>query len=323
MNVHAVIPCFKVSKHILDVLERIGPEVHKIWVVDDACPEATGELVMRKNSDRRVEVIFHSENSGVGAATISGYLAAANEGADIVVKIDGDGQMHPEDVQMLLNPIISGDADYTKGNRFEKIRELLKMPKHRIFGNGILSLISKISSGYWSINDPTNGFTAIHKNVLNDIELEKLAKRYFFESDMLFRLNLAGAVVKDVPLPARYGNEVSNLRVRQILIEFCIKHTKNAIKRIIYKYYLREWSIGTVEMFWGLTLMSVGGIFGLVSVLNAMSSGTFVSAGQITFSSLVVILGFQLLLSFINFDIQMEPKFPKSRILSVKRAIQD
>lgn len=313
MKIHVVIPAYKVENHILDLIPRIGPEVEKIWVIDDACPNMSGELVKKKAKDSRVQVLFNSENQGVGGAVTTGYKAALAEGAEVVVKLDGDGQMFPEDIPALVKPIVVGEADYAKGNRFDSLDDLYQMPRIRIFGNAVLSFWSKLSSGYWSVTDPTNGFTAIHRAVLEKIELEKLSKRFFFESDMLFRLNISGAVVEDVALPARYGNEKSNLKIGKVLLEFPIKHIKNQLKRVFYRYYLREWSIASFELPLGIFLSGFGAWFGLSSFLAAAAAGRVTTAGQATIASLAIILGVQLLLSFLSYDIQSEPKIPKQR----------
>ena len=313
MKIHVVIPAYKVQDHILALLPRIGSEVEKIWVVDDFCPNKSGELVSKKSKDKRVSVIFNQENLGVGGAVTVGYRAAMAAGAEVVVKLDGDGQMYPEDIPALVKPILLGEADYTKGNRFDSLDDLYQMPRIRIFGNAALSLWSKMSSGYWSVTDPTNGFTAIHRAVLQRVELEKLSKRFFFESDMLFRLNIAGAVVEDVALPARYGSEKSNLKIGKVLLEFPFKHIKNQLKRIFYRYYLREWSIASFELPLGLALGLFGAWFGISSFTAAAAAGRLTTAGQATISSLAIILGVQLLLSFLSYDIQSEPKIPKQR----------
>jgi glycosyltransferase involved in cell wall biosynthesis len=310
VKIHVVIPAYKVESQILALLPRIGKTVSKIWVVDDACPNGSGQLVAEKSKDERVRVLFHEENKGVGGAVITGYLAAIEAGAEIVVKIDGDGQMHPEDLPELVAPILAGRADYSKGNRFDSIEGLRVMPKIRILGNAGLSLISKLSSGYWSVNDPTNGYTAAHVKSLNRVGLHKLSNRYFFESDLLYRLNLVGAVVEDVPLPARYGDEKSNLKVGKVLFEFPYRHFKNYWKRIAYRFFLREWSVGSVELVAGLALTIYGLFFGLSSFFAAVSRDEATSAGQVTIASLAVILGFQLLLSFVSYDIQTEPRNP-------------
>jgi glycosyltransferase involved in cell wall biosynthesis len=313
LKLHVVIPSYQVERHIVDLIGRIDPTVEKIWVVDDACPNGSGKLVKDKVKDKRVTVLFNAENQGVGGAVTTGYKAALEAGADVVVKLDGDGQMHPEDIETLVRPIALGEADYTKGNRFDSLDDLYLMPRIRIFGNAALSLWSKLSSGYWGVTDPTNGFTAIHRAVLSKLELGKLSQRYFFESDMLFRLNLSGAVVEDVALPARYGDEKSNLKIRKVLIEFPIKYTRNLLKRIFYRYYLREWSIASFELPLSIGLGIFGAWFGLSSFFTAAEAGRATTAGQATIASLAIILGVQLMLSFLAYDIQSEPRIPKQK----------
>lgn len=308
-----MIPAYKVERHILGLLPRIGEDVDVIWVVDDACPNQSGALVEKKSKDKRVKVLYNLKNKGVGGAVIAGYKAAFEAGAEVIVKLDGDGQMFPEDIPKLIKPILSGEADYTKGNRFDSLDQLYLMPRVRILGNAVLSLWSKLSSGYWKITDPTNGFTAIHRAALERIDLNKLSERYFFESDMLFRLNLAAAVVEDVPLPARYGDEKSNMKISQILWEFPWKHVRNQLKRIFYRYYLREFSIASFELPIGMLLVLFGTWFGLSSFLTASEAGRQTTAGQATVSSLSIILGVQLLLSFLSYDIQSEPRVPNQK----------
>lgn len=313
MRIHVVIPAYKVEKQILELLPRIGAEVETIWVIDDACPNQSGQLVERQSKDKRVKVLFHEINKGVGGAVITGYRAAMDAGADVIVKIDGDGQMFPEDLPKLVRPILLGEADYTKGNRFDSLDQLYLMPRIRILGNAVLSLWSKLSSGYWSITDPTNGYTAIHRAALERVDLDKLSERYFFESDMLFRLNLAASVVEDVPLPARYADEKSNLRISNVLWEFPWKHLRNQLKRVFYRYYLREFSIASFELPIGLGLLFFGSWFGLTSFIAAAEAGRATTAGQATIASLSIILGVQLLLSFLSYDIQSEPRVPNQK----------
>src|SRR5215208_5561111 len=159
--VAVVIPAFRVSRQVLGVISQIGEEVHRIYVVDDACPEGSGDLVQAQCPDPRVKVLRHQVNGGVGAAVITGYRAAVQDGADIIVKVDGDGQMDPALLHDFVAPIAAGQADYTKGNRFFNLEGLERMPRTRLIGNGILSFMNKVSSGYWDIFDPTNGYTAV------------------------------------------------------------------------------------------------------------------------------------------------------------------
>jgi len=164
-----VVPCFQVGAGVLDVIGAIGPEVQRIYVVDDACPDRTGDLVENESNDPRVTVIRHEENQGVGAAVISGYRRALEESCDVVVKLDGDGQMDPALIPRFVRPIAEGRADYTKGNRFFYLESARSMPWGRMQGNILLSFLTKVSSGYWRIFDPTNGYTAIHAKVLSHL----------------------------------------------------------------------------------------------------------------------------------------------------------
>jgi glycosyltransferase involved in cell wall biosynthesis len=310
-TIAVVIPSFKVSNQVLSVLEEIGPEVDKIYVVDDACPEGSGRLVQTKCLDSRVEVLFHETNLGVGGATKTGYTKALQLGFDIVVKLDGDGQMDPSLIKQIVGPIVRGQADYVKGNRFDKIEDLKQMPKVRIFGNAVLSLVSKVSTGYWNITDPTNGFTAIHKSVLRELQLPKISNDYFFESDMLFRLSIGGAVVKDLSIAATYGSEESNLRVWKTIRDFPMKYFRNFNKRIFYSYYLRELNIASLELPAGILLFMFGVYFGLTRWADAASNGIPATAGTVMLSAVPVILGFQLILAFVSYDINSVPKTPK------------
>ncbi len=311
--VAVVIPSYRVTNHILDVLKLIGPEVGQIFVVDDACPDNSGEFVKKYSKDKRVTVLTHSENQGVGGAVITGYRAALDAGADIVVKVDGDGQMDPRLIPRLIRPLVDGEADYSKGNRFDSLEDLYEMPRVRIFGNAVLSLWSKLSTGYWSVTDPTNGFTAIHRRVLENIHLDKLRKSYFFESDLLFRLSIVNAVVADIPMKAVYGDEKSHLKIRKVLVEFPWRHTVNLLKRVFYRYYLREWSVASIELPVGIGMLTFGIWFGLASYIEAASAGRAATAGQVTLAAIGIILGVQLLLSFLSYDVQSEPKVPKQR----------
>ena len=308
MKVAVVIPAFKVSKQIVEVVRAVPKGVSLIIVVDDCCPEGSGEVVREQVTDARLVVLRNSENLGVGGAVKRGYEEALSRGAEIVVKLDGDGQMDPTDIDALIFPLVSRRADYSKGNRFDQLDQLFAMPKIRLIGNAVLSLLSKISSGYWSITDPTNGFTAITRQALRKMEVAKVSNRYFFESDMLFRLNLAGAVVQDVSMPARYGGEKSNLSVGRSVFEFGWKHYVNFNKRIFYRYYLREWSIASLEWPLALLFFAFGAIFGLNALIVSDQTGNPVTAGQVTLTAMTIIMGMQLFLSFVSYDVQAEPR---------------
>lgn len=303
-----VIPCFRVQRHIAEVLGGIGEEVDLIYVVDDQCPEHSGAFVQEGVNDTRVRVISREQNGGVGAATLTGIKQALADGADIVVKIDGDGQMDPALVPALVAPIRRGEADYTKGNRFFYLEGLSRMPLIRLIGNAALSFVTKLSSGYWTVFDPTNGFVAIHADIARLLPLEKISPRYFFESDMLFRLNTVRAVVVDVPIPTRYGTEVSGLRISRAMFEFFMGNIRNLAKRIFYNYLLRDFSIGSLYLLAGLPLFVFGVIFGMLSWLEHAQLNIVASAGTVMLAALPVIIGFQLLLAFLAFDMQSVPR---------------
>ena len=303
-------PAFKSSDHILDVLSRVPDIVSKVIVIDDACPDGTGNLVVSKIKDKRVEVVFNDNNLGVGGAVIVGLKKALESQAEIIVKIDSDGQMYPEDIPRLIRPIVNTEADYSKGNRFNSLDDLQEMPKSRVFGNAVLSLMSKMSTGYWSITDPTNGFFAISRGALEQINLGKLRQRWFFESDILFRLSIIRAVVADVPIKARYSDEKSNLKISKVIFEFINRHTINFLKRIFYIYYLREWSVASFELPAALMLTLGGVIAGVNLWTQASTIGEAATVGQVMLAVLPIILGFQLLLSVLGLDVANEPKRP-------------
>jgi glycosyltransferase involved in cell wall biosynthesis len=308
--VAVVVPCYRETDKIMDVLGRIGPEVGRVFVVDDACPDGTGRLVRERCRDPRVEVIVHDVNRGVGGATITGYRRALQSGAGIVVKLDGDGQMAPELIPALIRPLVAGRADYAKGNRFHDLDGLSAMPLVRLIGNLALSFASKFSSGYWNLFDPTNGFTAIRAEVARALPLDKISPSYFFESDMLFRLYLLRAVIADVPMRASYGSERSHLRVSRVIGEFARKHCRNAFLRIFYTYGLRDFSVASVELAAGMLLLTFGLGFGTWRWAVSVASGVPATAGTVFVAALPVILGFQLLLAFLHFDVDNVPSRP-------------
>jgi glycosyltransferase involved in cell wall biosynthesis len=310
VKIAVVVPCFKVSRQVLDVIARIGPECSRIYVVDDCCPERSGDLVSERCRDPRVTVLRHSENEGVGGAVMSGYLAAERDGATVIVKIDGDGQMAPELLPFFVAPILRGTADYTKGNRFFDPEAVRAMPLVRLMGNAALSFMAKLSCGYWDSFDPTNGYTAIHAKLVAHLPWDRISRRYFFESDVLFRLNTLRAVVVDVPMEARYGDEVSSLKVSTVLPEFFAKHLRNTFKRIFYNYFLRDFSTATLSLIVGLLLLGFGLVFGSTQWLAAVRSGTASSAGTVMLAALPTLSGLQLLLAFLNYDIASTPRYP-------------
>lgn len=303
MKVAVVIPCYKSKSSLPAVVSAIGGGVHQIYVVDDACPEGTVAAFLETNRDPRVVPIMLPENQGVGGATMAGYSAALGGGADIVVKVDSDGQMDPRLIPQLIKPIINQHADYTKGNRFFSIEDAAQMPKTRFLGNFFLSFISKASSGYWNVFDPTNGFTAIHRNALAMLPLDKIEKRYFFESDMLFRLNTIEAVVQDAPMKAKYGDEVSGLDPAREVSRFAGKHLKRLWKRIIYRYFLRGMSAGSVFLIGGLLFLTLATLATIIFFGSSSVTGRPSSPGEVMAAGAFLIIAVQMLLGFVVLDV--------------------
>jgi glycosyltransferase involved in cell wall biosynthesis len=310
MKIAVVIPCYGVRDQIIDVLLAIGPEVAAIYVVDDACPESTGQHVTANCADLRVRVVTNAKNLGVGGATMRGYAAALEDGMDILVKVDGDGQMDAARIPSLTRPLLEGEADYAKGNRFFNLQDVSGMPAVRLVGNAMLSLVNKVSSGYWDVMDPTNGFTALHGAVCRALPLDKIARDYFFESDMLFRLATLRAVVVDVPMPAHYGGEKSNLRVGRVAATFPGRFLLRTVKRLFYGYFLRDFNAGTVQFVLGVALAAFGAIFGTVHWIESTQSGIPATAGTIMVAALPIMLGAQLLIAALNYDIANVPRRP-------------
>jgi glycosyltransferase involved in cell wall biosynthesis len=318
-RVAVVIPSYKVTRHILGVIAAIGPEVARIYVVDDQCPDGSGAFVRANCQDPRVTVIEHEQNQGVGGAVMSGYRAAIAEGAAVIVKIDGDGQMDASLIPDFVAPILAGEADYTKGNRFFDLERIGSMPPMRLFGNAVLSFLTKLSSGYWDLFDPTNGYTAIHADAARYLPFDKISRRYFFETDMLFRLNTLGAVVTDVPMDAVYGDEVSNLKISRIVTEFAAKHARNFFKRLFYNYYLRNMSLASIELPLGVASLVFGLVFGATHWIEAVRHGTATPAGTVMVAALPVIMGVQLILAFLAYDIASVPRRPLHKKILFRR----
>ncbi len=307
-QVAVIIPCFREKKMILEVISRTLEYPVQIYVIDDSCPESTGDFVLSNCNSERVKVIKHAKNKGVGGAVKTGYQAALIDGYQVLIKIDGDLQMDPNFLPKFIDPIIRGDADYTKGNRFYYLDGLLRMPRIRLIGNIMLSFLTKASSGYWNIFDPTNGYTGLHAALLTPIQISKVDDGFFFESDMLFRLNIARAKVIDIPIPIAYGNEKSSLSIKRIFMPFIFKNLRNFVKRIFYTYLIRNFSVATIELMLGFFMVCFGLYFGVTTWIESAESGQLASTGSIMLSALPIIIGSQMLFSFLTYDLSNEPK---------------
>jgi dolichol-phosphate mannosyltransferase len=307
--VAVVIPAFQAEKHIQQVICSVPDFVRHIVVVDDASTDRTADRVACLGHPQ-VHLVQHQRNQGVGAAVLTGYEKSLSLGAEIVAKMDADDQMDPAYLRALIEPLVRGEADYTKGNRFLHFRQLGKMRLLRRVGNMGLSFLTKLASGYWNIFDPANGYTAIHASLIPWLSKERIAKRYFFETSMLLELSLMRAVVRDVPVPARYADELSRLSEFRTLLEFPPRLVQRMVLRILLQYFLRDFTACSLFLVMGLVLTAFGTAWGLyhwyLSVLTALPATT----GTVMLAVLPIILGIQFLLQAAALDIQGVPHQP-------------
>lgn len=302
MRVSVIIPCYNVADHIHHVVSSIPDLVDHIIVVDDACPEHSGDIVGEMDDDR-LSVIVHEQNKGVGGAVKTGYRKALELQSDIIIKLDGDGQMDPEHIRRLIAPLITGRTGYTKGNRFRDFSRLNTMPRMRLFGNSVLSFLIKLVSGYWNLMDPTNGYTAIAKEALQWIDMKAVDDRYFFEISMLVQLNIHDVHVEDVDIPALYGNEKSNLQVRSIMRQYPSKLLASFFRRIFLMYFIYSFNMASIYILLGIPLSLFGMVYGLVEWTMSVVTGIPRTAGTIMLAALPLIIGLQMLLEAIHIDI--------------------
>jgi glycosyltransferase involved in cell wall biosynthesis len=320
VHIAAVIPAFNVGSHIGEVLGEMPKQIRTVIVVDDGSTDDTAAVVEQcAATDRRIHLIRHDRNRGIGAAMVTGFARSLELNAAVVVKIDGDGQMPLSMLPKLIHPLILGDADYAKGNRFRDFQAIRKMPPLRRFGNVVLSFLAKAATGYWHCFDPTNGFVAIRSSVLSQLPLQRIDPTYFFEISILSHLYLLGAVVKEEPMPARYQGEPSNLSIPVVVRDFPLRLFKVFIRRIVLKNFLYDFSVETLEIAAGAILLFAGTLYGgynwLWYALHRLAAPT----GTVVLSALMIMLGFQLLLSAIALDLQSVPRQPINEGSLVKK----
>jgi glycosyltransferase involved in cell wall biosynthesis len=312
-NIAAVIPCYRVENQIGPVIASLPRFVKHIIVVDDASPDRTSEMVLASaKKDRRVILIRHERNQGVGGAMRTGFQKALELGAQIIVKIDGDGQMDESYLPDLLTPLVEGRADYAKGNRFRDFQALQKMPLIRRIGNMGLGFLAKAATGYWNLFDPTNGFVAIRSEILAQLPLNRIDPTFYFETSMLANLYLLGAVVKDVPMPARYHGEASNLSIRRVLFEFPIKLTQTFFRRLVLKNLIYDFSMASIYLLTGLPLLLFGLIFGIIKWIDYAMRDVPAPTGTVMLPTLSVLLGIQFLVAAVEIDLRSTPREPLS-----------
>jgi dolichol-phosphate mannosyltransferase len=309
MIISVVIPCYNVAAHIEEVVTMIPENISWIIAVNDNSKDDTEAILLRLSAeDKRLIYIRHEVNQGVGAAMMTGYNKSLELKSEIIIKMDGDGQMDPANIPALIKPLLEDKADFTKGNRFRDFRALRTMPLGRRIGNLGLSFIIKAASGYWNIFDPTNGFTAIKNEALVNVDFNRIHKRYYFETSMLIELYYGNAVIEDIPMKARYGNEVSGLSRTKTFFSFPPKLFFAFFKRIILKYFLFDFNIASLYWLFGFPLFVAGAIYGISNYIKYAGIGLAAPTGTVVIPTLLIILGFQLLLSAISYDISNYPK---------------
>jgi len=306
-RIAVVIPAHNEARHIAKVVETVPPFVDHIIVVDDCSSDDTPAILTGLSNDR-LSILRLDRNLGVGGATMSGYTKALENGCDIVAKMDGDGQMAPEHLSLLLDALVDHGYQYAKGNRFLAGDSLQTMPRHRLVGNIILTFVNKLASGYWHIFDPQNGYTAIKCEALRKLNLAQIHQRYFFENDMLIALNFHNARVRDVAIPARYRDERSGLNPFKVSLTFPLLFIPRFWHRIYQKYVLRDFSPIASFLFMGLILTAWGVAFGAYHWILSVLTEHVATTGTVMLSVLPLILGFQLILQAIVLDIQESPK---------------
>lgn len=306
-----VIPAYRAESKIEKVVSNIPETVGIIVVVDDCSPDQTVNIVEAINKkDLRVHLIRHNKNTGVGTATLDGYYKAVKLGAEVIIKMDSDDQMDPLYIPQLIQPILDCEADYTKGNRFLHAVELKSMPRVRKLGNVGLSFLAKLASGHWHIFDPTNGFTAIHRDLVPLLDTRYIHARYFFETSMLMELRLVRAVVKDVFIPAKYADEESFLSIVDSLLRFPVLLLRGFLHRWRVEYFLRDFTPVSLFFIAGLPAVIFGLVFGLVHWVISVKTQTPATTGTVMVATLPFIIGMQLLLQSLVMDIQGTPDKP-------------
>lgn len=237
-----IVPCFNEEYQISPVINSIPDYIDRIVIIDDHSKDKTVEIVKTYQAENeKIILLLHDKNQGVGGAIATGYKWAQNNNIDVAVVMAGDGQMAPEDLSAILDPVVNDDADYSKGNRLFTGEAYKKIPKLRYFGNSLLSLFTKIASGYWHIADSQSGYTAINQKMLQTIDWDKMYKRYGQPNDLLVRLNIVDARVRDVRIKPVYGiGEQSGIKIHRVVFTISWLLLKRFIWRIKKKYIIRD-----------------------------------------------------------------------------------
>lgn len=307
LRVAAVIPAHNEANHIGEVLAGLPDTIDYAIVVDDGSTDSTGDIA-RGYASERIEVVSNPTNVGVGGSRAIGFTRILEQDrADVIVTIDGDGQMDTDHLSALIEPVASGGYDFAKGNRFFSSSSFEGMPRERVFGNIVLTFLTKLATGYWSIFDPQNGYTAMRSETARRIDFSTVSVGYAYENDILARLGLMRAKVKDVDIPAVYGQEVSSVRIGPA-VSSILSVLRHALwKRFWLTYVIRSFSPVALFVFFGAPLLIFSLLFGSWAVLSAIGPAE-VSAANAVLTSLTFTTGFTMLLAAMVIDVLNEPR---------------
>ena len=302
-RVAVVVPAFEEEHLVAETLQGIPDFVDRIYVVDDASPDETASRA-RAVGDPRVEVIVHEKNGGVGAAIVTGYLRAREERIDVTCVMAADNQMDPDELAGLVTPVARGEVDYTKANRLITGEAWKLIPRSRYLGNAVLSLLTKIASGYWHVADSQAGYTALSLDALRRLDLGALYPRYGFPNDMLVHLNVVEARVRDVPSRPVYNvGEQSGIRYSRVIPSISWLLLKAFFWRLKEKYVIRDFHPLVFFYAFGFVATLVGLVLGLVE-LGYRLAGNAVSVGTVVLIALLLISGSQFTLFAMWFDME-------------------
>jgi glycosyltransferase involved in cell wall biosynthesis len=302
-SVAVVVPAYGEEELIATTLGGLPGFVDRIYVVDDASTDATAERA-DGFGDSRVEVIRHERNVGVGAAIVTGYRRALADGADVVSVMAADNQMDPAELELLVRPVARGEVDYAKANRLFTGEAWRVIPHHRYLGNAVLSLLTKIASGYWHVADSQAGYTAISGELLGQLDLDRVYRGYGFPNDMLVHLNVWNARVRDIPSRPVYGvGERSGIKIRRVVPRISWLLLKGFLWRLREKYVIRDFHPLVFFYTFGIVMTLSGLVLGIVETALRIA-GNAVSVGTVVLVALLLVSGSQFTLFAMWFDME-------------------
>jgi glycosyltransferase involved in cell wall biosynthesis len=307
LRVAAIIPAYNEEKLITKTVETLPDFVDAAVCVDDCSTDSTWEVLSKLAKKNKKVVPIHLDvNEGIGGAYIHGFERALDDGMDLIVTMAGDAQCNPDYIKNMIDTLLTENLDYVKANRFVHLEELKAMPKYRRIGNTIITILTKFSSGYYSIFDSQNGYGVHRRSNLEKLNFDHIGRRYDYENTLLIAMAIMGAKIKDEPVPAIYADEVSTIPVFKTTMRALKVIWKGLWRRIYYKYVVYNFHPIALFLLGGLLLGGVGTLYGLFLVIEKIVNNVTPSSGTVMLSVLPIVLGFQLLLSAITMDMNNE-----------------